>query len=151
MSPRVSLLIAGRCRVDPSLAGATNWTYRLAGGRMGAWIGDQVAPPSAARRPVMSRYKCTLPPRRSSPSRRRESLTDASSVGLTGNRAGVIRALRTLQDNDIPLAKVNQATAPMCIDDPLQHHAASIASSTRTRRSPSASPPSNGWFRRLSV
>jgi heat shock protein HtpX len=55
-------------------------------------------------------------------SRRRESLADASSVELTRNPAGLIRALRTLQSNDVPLKKVNHATAAMCIDDPLQHH-----------------------------
>jgi heat shock protein HtpX len=55
-------------------------------------------------------------------SRRRESLADASSVELTRNPAGLIRALRTLQTNDVPLKKLNHATAAMCIDDPLQHH-----------------------------
>jgi heat shock protein HtpX len=55
-------------------------------------------------------------------SRRRESLADASSVELTRNPAGLIRALRTLQTNDVPLKKINHATAAMCIDDPLQHH-----------------------------
>jgi heat shock protein HtpX len=55
-------------------------------------------------------------------SRRRESLADASSVELTRNPAGLIRALKTLQTNDIPLKKLNHATAAMCIDDPLQHH-----------------------------
>jgi heat shock protein HtpX len=55
-------------------------------------------------------------------SRRRESLADASSVELTRNPVGLIRALKTLQANDVPLAKTNHATAAMCIDDPLQHH-----------------------------
>lgn len=55
-------------------------------------------------------------------SRRRESLADASSVELTRNPAGLIRALKTLQTNDVPLKKLNHATAAMCIDDPLQHH-----------------------------
>jgi len=55
-------------------------------------------------------------------SRRRESLADASGVELSRNPAGLIRALRTLQANDTPLARVNHATAAMCIDDPLQHH-----------------------------
>ena len=55
-------------------------------------------------------------------SRRRESLADASSVELTRNPAGLIRALKALQTNDVPLAKANHATAAMCIDDPLQHH-----------------------------
>jgi len=55
-------------------------------------------------------------------SRRRESLADASSVELTRNPAGLLRALRTLQANDVPLARTNHATAAMCIDDPLQHH-----------------------------
>lgn len=55
-------------------------------------------------------------------SRRRESLADASSVELTRNPVGLIRALRTLQDNDTPLRKANHATAAMCIDDPIQHH-----------------------------
>ena len=55
-------------------------------------------------------------------SRRRESLADASSVELTRNPVGLIRALRTLQQNDAPLARTNHATAAMCIDDPLQHH-----------------------------
>ncbi len=55
-------------------------------------------------------------------SRRRESLADASSVELTRNPVGLIRALRTLQQNDASLASTNHATAAMCIDDPLQHH-----------------------------
>ena len=72
----------------------------------------------------MSRYKCTfssaiLPPAPRIARRRQQRQ-------LTRNPAGVIRALRTLQDNDILLAKVNHATAPMCIDDPLQHHAGRI-------------------------
>ena len=59
-------------------------------------------------------------------SRRRESLADASSVELTRNPAGLIRALRTLQTNDLPLARTNHATAAMCIDDPLQHHEGTV-------------------------
>lgn len=55
-------------------------------------------------------------------SRRRESLADANSVELTRNPAGLIQALRKLQQNDRPFAKFNHATAAMCIDDPLQHH-----------------------------
>ena len=56
-------------------------------------------------------------------SRRRESLADASSVELTRNPVGLLRALRTLEANDRPLRRANHATAAMCIDDPLQHHA----------------------------
>lgn len=59
-------------------------------------------------------------------SRRRESLADASSVELTRNPVGLLRALRTLQANDKPLARTNHATAAMCIDDPLQHHEGAI-------------------------
>jgi heat shock protein HtpX len=59
-------------------------------------------------------------------SRRRESLADASSVELTRNPAGLLRALRTLQANDVPLIRTNHATAAMCIDDPLQHHQGAI-------------------------
>lgn len=55
-------------------------------------------------------------------SRRRESLADASSVELTRNPTGLLRALRTLQANEVPLARANHATAAMCIDDPMQHH-----------------------------
>jgi heat shock protein HtpX len=55
-------------------------------------------------------------------SRRRESLADASCVELVRNPVGLLRALRTLQANDVPLARTNHATAAMCIDDPLQHH-----------------------------
>jgi heat shock protein HtpX len=55
-------------------------------------------------------------------SRRRESLADASGVELTRNPAGLISALKKLQDNDVPFKKMNHATAAMCIDDPLQHH-----------------------------
>jgi heat shock protein HtpX len=56
-------------------------------------------------------------------SRRRESLADVSSVELTRNPAGLLRALRKLEANDVPFAQFNHATAAMCIDDPLQHHA----------------------------
>ena len=59
-------------------------------------------------------------------SRRRESLADASSVELTRNPVGLIRALRELQANDRPLVRTNHATAAMCIDDPLQHHEGAI-------------------------
>lgn len=55
-------------------------------------------------------------------SRRREELADVSSVDLTRNPAGLISALRKLQQNDQPFARFNHATAAMCIDDPLQHH-----------------------------
>jgi heat shock protein HtpX len=55
-------------------------------------------------------------------SRRREELADVSSVELTRNPAGLIGALRKLEQNDKPFAKFNHATAAMCIDDPLQHH-----------------------------
>lgn len=56
-------------------------------------------------------------------SRSRESLADVSSVDLTRNPTGLIHALQKLQMNDKPFAKFNHATAAMCIDDPLQHHA----------------------------
>jgi len=59
-------------------------------------------------------------------SRRRESLADASGVELTRNPQGLIDALRKLQQNDRPFAKFNHATASMCIDDPLQHHASAF-------------------------
>jgi len=59
-------------------------------------------------------------------SRRRESLADASGVELCRNPEGLISALRKLQANDRPLARLNQATAAMCIDDPLRHHAGSL-------------------------
>jgi heat shock protein HtpX len=55
-------------------------------------------------------------------SRRRESLADASGVELTRNPAGLLSALKKLQQNDVPFKKMNHATAAMCIDDPLQHH-----------------------------
>jgi len=55
-------------------------------------------------------------------SRRREELADVSGVELTRNPQGLINALRKLERNDQPFAKFNHATAPMCIDDPLQHH-----------------------------
>jgi heat shock protein HtpX len=55
-------------------------------------------------------------------SRRRESLADASGVELTRNPAGLLGALKKLQQNDKPFKKMNHATAAMCIDDPLQHH-----------------------------
>jgi heat shock protein HtpX len=59
-------------------------------------------------------------------SRRRESLADAGGVELSRNPAGLLSALRKLQGNDKPLARVNHAAAAMCIDDPLQHHAGRI-------------------------
>jgi heat shock protein HtpX len=55
-------------------------------------------------------------------SRRRESLADVSSVELTRNPAGLIDALKKLQENDQPLKKFNHATAAMLIDDPLGYH-----------------------------
>lgn len=55
-------------------------------------------------------------------SRERESLADASGVELTRNPAGLLSALQKLAENDQPLKKWNAATAPMYIDDPLQHH-----------------------------
>lgn len=55
-------------------------------------------------------------------SRERESLADASGVELTRNPAGLLSALQKLAQNDQPLKKWNAATAPMYIDDPLQHH-----------------------------
>ena len=55
-------------------------------------------------------------------SRRRESLADVSGVELTRNPAGLLSALKKLQSNDKPFRRMNHATAPMCIDDPLQHH-----------------------------
>ena len=57
-------------------------------------------------------------------SRRRESLADVSGVELTRNPAGLVSALKKLQQNDEPFKKMNHATAAMCIDDPLQHHEA---------------------------
>jgi len=55
-------------------------------------------------------------------SRRRESLADVSGVELTRNPAGLLGALRKLQQNDKPFKGMNHSTAAMCIDDPLQHH-----------------------------
>ena len=55
-------------------------------------------------------------------SRRRESLADASGVELTRNPAGLISALKKLQQNDVPFKGMNHSVAAMCIDDPLQHH-----------------------------
>lgn len=57
-------------------------------------------------------------------SRRRESLADVSGVELTRNPAGLLGALKKLQQNDKPFKNMNHATAAMCIDDPLQHHEA---------------------------
>jgi heat shock protein HtpX len=55
-------------------------------------------------------------------SRRRESLADVSGVELTRNPAGLLGALKKLQQNDKPFKNMNHSTAAMCIDDPLQHH-----------------------------
>jgi heat shock protein HtpX len=55
-------------------------------------------------------------------SRRRESLADVSGVELTRNPAGLLGALKKLEQNDKPFKTMNHATAAMCIDDPLQHH-----------------------------
>jgi heat shock protein HtpX len=57
-------------------------------------------------------------------SRHRESLADVSGVELTRNPAGLLGALKKLQQNDKPFKNMNHSTAAMCIDDPLQHHEA---------------------------
>jgi heat shock protein HtpX len=57
-------------------------------------------------------------------SRRRESLADVSGVELTRNPAGLLSALKKLEQNDKPFKTMNHATAAMCIDDPLRHHEA---------------------------
>jgi heat shock protein HtpX len=57
-------------------------------------------------------------------SRRRESLADLSGLELTRNPAGLLGALKKLQQNDKPFKNMNHSTAAMCIDDPLQHHEA---------------------------
>ena len=57
-------------------------------------------------------------------SRRRESLADVSGVELTRNPAGLLSALKKLQQNDQPFKGMTHTTAAMCIDDPLQHHEA---------------------------
>jgi heat shock protein HtpX len=73
-------------------------------------------------------------------SRRRESLADVSGVELTRNPAGLLSALKKLQQNDQPFRTMNHATAAMCIDDPLQHHdACTTTSTTPTLRSRSGS------------
>jgi heat shock protein HtpX len=56
-------------------------------------------------------------------SRRRESLADTDGVELTRNPAGLLGALKKLQQNTEPFKRMNHVTAAMCIDDPLQHHA----------------------------
>jgi len=53
-------------------------------------------------------------------SRRRELLADTSGVELTRNPAGLLSALKKLQQVDEPFSKFNQATAAMCIIDPTQ-------------------------------
>jgi heat shock protein HtpX len=98
---RSSFLIRGRGRSQDQLT-----LVVLAGGLLLAVIGFIVGP--------IIRFAV---------SRQRESLADASGVELTRNPEGLIRALRRLQANDIPLARVNHVTSAMCIDDPLQHHA----------------------------
>jgi heat shock protein HtpX len=55
-------------------------------------------------------------------SRQRESLADASGVELSRNPAGLLSALKKLAVRDKPLQHFNHATAPMYIDNPLEHH-----------------------------
>ena len=57
-------------------------------------------------------------------SRRRESLADVSGVELTRNPAGLLSALKKLQQNDKPFKTMTHSTAAMCIDNPLEHHEA---------------------------
>jgi hypothetical protein len=45
-------------------------------------------------------------------------------VELTRNPAGLLSALKKLQQNDKPFNRMNHAAAAMCIDDPLQHQKA---------------------------
>lgn len=54
-------------------------------------------------------------------SRNREYLADASSVDLTRNPKGLIRALETIKANEQPIKNVPAASAAMYLDDPLKN------------------------------
>ena len=55
-------------------------------------------------------------------SRSRELRADEDAVLLTHDAAALTRALGKLARNDRPFERFNHAVAPMCVDDPLQHH-----------------------------
>ena len=46
----------------------------------------------------------------------------SGSVSFVLHAAGLLSALKKLEQNDKPFKGMNHATAAMCIDDPLQHH-----------------------------
>ena len=81
-------------------------------------------------------------------SRRRESLADFSGVEMTRYPPGLISALEKLQDDQTVVHSGSKATAHLWIEQPIARTEeegrcpASTASSTPTRRSKSASPPS---------
>lgn len=118
---RLLLVVATLIGMAGLLAGVLWRTSFFRGGR--GRDGDQIAVILLAAGVLLAIVGFVVGPIiRLAVSRRREYLADASSVELTRNPAGLLRALRALQANDRPLVRANHATAAMYIDDPLQHH-----------------------------
>lgn len=122
------LLIVGTMVGMAALLASILWRsafYAGGGGGRGRGRGDQLTLVVLAAAVLLAVVGFIFGPlSRLALSRRRESLADVSGVELTRNPAGLLSALKKLEQNDKPFKNMNHAAAAMCIDDPLQHHEA---------------------------
>ena len=119
------LLVVGTMIGMAALLASILWRSAFFAGRRGSDRGNQLVLVLFAAGALLAVVGFIFGPLiRLALSRRRESLADVSGVELTRNPAGLLSALKKLQQNDKPFKKMNHATAAMCIDDPLQHHEA---------------------------